>query len=207
MNELNTGRWRRHQLVTAAHDFLLAVLPFRYPDSPRALVRFLDIAVSAGTSIPETDAVLIDVLAVLSPHAHCVNLLDRYIASRRHHEPVPRFRECVEEIIRRRGAGDRHIEMAMAIVDGRYRDDAVTQALVAKTAHGDHLHGVPSSHASRCRRHTSRDDGSADQGDLGVGRVQRREQLRSPVQAAFRLFAPRLQTPQHSRVFGTGKPD
>jgi hypothetical protein len=81
MNELNNGRWRRHQLVTAAHDFILDVLPFRYPHSCCALTRFLDVAAHAGTSISETDAVLVDVLAVLNTHVHCVNLLDLLIRS------------------------------------------------------------------------------------------------------------------------------
>jgi hypothetical protein len=41
MTELDNGRRNRHQFVTFAHDFLLAVLPFRYPGSTQAPARFM----------------------------------------------------------------------------------------------------------------------------------------------------------------------
>lgn len=93
MTELSSGRVHRHQLVTAAHDFLLAVLPFRHPDSGQALARFLGAAAHAGTSVSEPVLVLTDVLAVLNARARRPALLDGYVAARRHSaEPIARFR-------------------------------------------------------------------------------------------------------------------
>jgi AraC-like DNA-binding protein/CheY-like chemotaxis protein len=135
MAELNSARWQRYQLVTFAHDFLLAVLPFRYPRSTEALARFSACVAEVNTTGPETEVVLLDVLAVINGHARCPNLLDRYVAARRHRtDPMGRFHECVDELIRHRAIGDRHVERALAVIETRYRDDTLTHAKVAELA-------------------------------------------------------------------------
>ena len=150
MTELSSKREMRYHLVTAAHDFILAVLPFRHPDSSRALARFLAVATRARISVPETNAVLLDVLSVLSSHARCPGLVDRYVASRRHFaEPITRFRQCMEDVIRSRGIGNRHVERAIAIIEARYTDDTLTQAEAA-----DQVGLSPADFSTRFRRHT-----------------------------------------------------
>ena len=150
MTELDNGRRNRHQLVTFAHDFLLAVLPFRYPHSTPALARFMASLAEAKTTVPETEVILLDVLAVLNSHAHCPNLLDQYVAARRHcADPIARFHECVEGVIRNRAIGNRHVEGALATMEARYRDDTLTQAEAAE------LVGLsPSDFSTRFKRHT-----------------------------------------------------
>jgi AraC-like DNA-binding protein/CheY-like chemotaxis protein len=148
--EFNSKRQLRYDLVAAAHDFILAVLPFRHPDSRSALARFLDCASRTRISVPETDAVLLDVLSVLNIHARCAGLLDRYVAERRHSAaPLARFRECVEDVIRSRGIGNRRVERAIALVDVRYTDDTLTQAQVA-----DHVGLAAGDFSTRFKRHT-----------------------------------------------------
>lgn len=150
MTVLDNGRRNRHHLVTFAHDFLLAVLPFRYPGSTQALARFIACAAEAKTTLPETEVILLDVLAVLNSHARCPNLLDRYVAARRHcSDTIARFHECVEQVIRNRAIGNRDVERAMAIMEARYRDDTLTQAKAAA------LVGLsPSDFSTRFKRHT-----------------------------------------------------
>jgi hypothetical protein len=111
----------------------------------------------AKTTVPETEVILLDILAVLNRHAHCPNLLDQYVAARRHcADPIARFHECVEGIIRNRAIGNRHVERAMAIMEARYRDETLTQAKAAALVglspsdfstrfktHRHHVHRVP----------------------------------------------------------------
>jgi AraC-like DNA-binding protein/CheY-like chemotaxis protein len=128
MNEPNS----RHALVTAAHDFLLAVLPFRSQESELALTRFVARAADHGCRTSEVGPVLLDVLAVLNIHARSPQLLDRYLATcRRGADPVDQFAVQVRNLIRNRTVGDLNIERAMTIVETRYNDANLTAGGVA----------------------------------------------------------------------------
>ena len=60
MDEFDNARRNRHQLATAAHDFLLAVLPFRHPDSIRALAQFIADVADTKATVSETEIILLD---------------------------------------------------------------------------------------------------------------------------------------------------
>jgi AraC-like DNA-binding protein len=152
MKQLAGSRRARYELVTAAHEFILTVLPFRHPGSRSALARFVDTAARCRMPVADVDAVLLDVLSVLHPHAggRLPSLVDRYVAQRRHlTEPLARFRECVEDVIRYRGVGSRDVQRAVAIIERRYTDCMLTQAAVA----GD-LDLLPEELSTLFKRHT-----------------------------------------------------
>jgi hypothetical protein len=69
MDQLSGRRRARFELVTAAHEFLLTALPLRHPSSRQALTRFLDKTTACSVPVADADAVFLDVLSVLHPHA------------------------------------------------------------------------------------------------------------------------------------------
>lgn len=123
---------RRHALVTAAHDFLLAALPFRHAASEQALTEFVAVAADLKDRTSEAGLVLLDVLSVLNTHAQSPHLLERYLAACRHgSDPLEQFTIYVTALIRNRTVGDSHVERGMAIVESRYSDATLSVSAVA----------------------------------------------------------------------------
>jgi YesN/AraC family two-component response regulator len=148
MSELRDARSHRHAFVTSAHDFLLAALPFKYPNSTQALVQFITEVANVKVVPSEVEIILLDVLCVLSAHEPSARLLEHYVAARRHTmDPLRRFDALVGEIIRKRAIRDQNVMHAMALVRERYADGTLSQSGVAAL-----LGLTPSYFSSRFRR-------------------------------------------------------
>jgi len=134
MPVLTGTRRERYRLVTAAHEFLLEVLPLRHPQSRRVLASFVAIAAESQLSRAEIGAILVNVLAVLTPQAggRLPSLVDRYLVEQQYPaRAVERFRDCVEDVIRYRGIGSPEVQHAIAIIEECYADSTLTQREVA----------------------------------------------------------------------------
>jgi AraC-like DNA-binding protein/CheY-like chemotaxis protein len=126
----------RVELVTAAHHFLLTVLPFREPDSREALATFVAAVDHSRLPLAEIDAVLLRCLAVLNRHTggRLPSLVDRYLALDAALDGCPtRFSACVADILRYRGIGAGMVQRALALVNVRYVDSKLTPKTVAAT--------------------------------------------------------------------------
>lgn len=135
MSEMTGKRLQRYGLIHAAHEFILTALPFRHRESRQALSRFVNVARGCELSIPESDAVLLTLLAVLDPHTHgrLPSLVDRYLSQRRLvPDAVARFQHCVDDVIRYRGVGSFDVQQAIAWMEARFADSRLTQAAVAE---------------------------------------------------------------------------
>lgn len=124
----------RYRLVNAAHEFLLEVLPFRHPQSRRVLADFVAIAAESQLSRAEIGAVLVNVLAVLTPQSggRLPSLVDRYLVGQQYPaNAVDKFRDCVEDVIRYRGIGSPEVQHAIAIIEECYAESTLTQREVA----------------------------------------------------------------------------
>jgi hypothetical protein len=129
MAEITDARRQRHTFVTAAHDFLLSVMPLRYPESLEAMNRFMQIAANTRTQLTDTEAILLDVLTVLNARIRAPYLLDHYLASRRlTPDPVNRFHSHVRQLLLGIAIGNKQIEKSIAILEKRYADSTLTQA-------------------------------------------------------------------------------
>jgi len=85
--------------------------------------------------VPDINAVLLDVLSILHSHSggRLPSLVERYLAQRRDFaDPITRFRECVDDLIKYRGIGNSVVQRAVAIVERRFTDCRLTQAAVAE---------------------------------------------------------------------------
>jgi AraC-like DNA-binding protein/CheY-like chemotaxis protein len=134
MSALTGVRSERYALVTAAHHFLLDVLPFRHVHSRRALNTFVHIASASPLPRAEIGAILVKVLAVLNPQTagRLPTLVDRYLADQQYPaEAIERFRECVGDVIRYRGIGCPEVQQAVAIIEACHTDSTLTQRSVA----------------------------------------------------------------------------
>lgn len=135
MATLEGTRAARFELVTAAHHFILAVLPLRHPQSRQALAGFVERAADCGLSSPDRESVLLRLLGVLDPHSggRLPSLVDRYFRLC-HDLPdgLRRFERCVEDVIRHRGIGNPSVQQAIAIIHDCYADPHLPQADVAE---------------------------------------------------------------------------
>jgi AraC-like DNA-binding protein/CheY-like chemotaxis protein len=128
------GHDRRFSFVTAAHHFLLSVLPLREPASRHALRDFVCRIATSGLVAAEVDAVLLRLLFVLDPHTggRLPSLVDRYLAAGRTDAAGEKqFRECVEDVLTYRGIHSAHVQQAIAIIERQYADPQLTQRRVA----------------------------------------------------------------------------
>lgn len=134
MVPLTGRRFQRYELIRAAHEFILTVLPLRHAESRQALDRFIRKAHGNELAMPESDAIFITVLSLLDPHTHgrLPSLVDRYLGAR-HTVPVAleRFRQCVIDVIRYRGVGNPEVQRAIALIEESYCDPRFTQGGVA----------------------------------------------------------------------------
>jgi AraC-like DNA-binding protein/CheY-like chemotaxis protein len=134
----NPEQWRRDdarfKFVTAAHHFLATVMPFRDGESRTALGSFLDSATRTTLPTPELDAVLLRTLAILDRHAggRLPSMVEQYVATAfRRSTVLARFRECVENVLRYRGIGDRLVQRGIAIIERQYSDSTLSAKAVA----------------------------------------------------------------------------
>ena len=134
---LKGKRAARYDLVNAGHRFMLAVLPLRHPQSRGGLDAFVQAAAACSLSSPDRDAVLLQLLSALEPHAggRLPSLVDRYFALRRD-EPagLRRFERCVEDIIRYRGIGNLYVQDVIALIQDRYSDSNLRERSLAAAA-------------------------------------------------------------------------
>jgi len=123
-------------LVTAAHHFLLDLLPIRRILSVESLDRFLETVSTSSVPTTDREAVLVQLLAALDPHAEgrLPTLVDRYFQLK---GPVPemveRFRRCVHELLIYRGIGNPDVQRAIEIIHESSDSCDLRQAEVAET--------------------------------------------------------------------------
>lgn len=143
----------RYALVRAANHLLFTGLPLREPDSRVALATFLQ--AGAANPLPAADrhTVLVAALGVLNPHAggRLPGLIDRYFAkSAGRVGRLDVFAECVEDMIRYRGIGDRFIQHAISLIESRFVESTLSPAWIAAAVNLD-----PSTFSRRFKQHTS----------------------------------------------------
>lgn len=129
-----SGDVSRFDLVTAGHHFLLDVVPFRHPESLDTLKAFVAFCTRSALPIADVDAVLLRCLMVLNDH--CDNrlptLVDRYLSDSVYlADSVRKFSQCVEDVLRYRGIGDRRVQVAISIMLERYADPTLSPSLIA----------------------------------------------------------------------------
>jgi len=115
----------RFSLVSAAHEFLLDVLPFREPESGAALDAFVARAAGHHVATAVVDAILLRCLAVLNKHTGdpLPSLVESYLARDRGvDDQWTRFAACVADGLKYRGVGDISVQQAIAIVEKQYND-------------------------------------------------------------------------------------
>jgi AraC-like DNA-binding protein/CheY-like chemotaxis protein len=135
MMRIRAARRDRYNLLTAAHRFLFEALPFRHSASRRALDLFIDAVRSCPLPMAEVNAVLIELLAVLNPHAAgCLpSLVERYLEGReRRSEALTRFRDCVDDVITYRGIGNVTVQQAIEIIEDRFCETTLTPSAIAE---------------------------------------------------------------------------
>lgn len=124
----------RYALVTAANHLLFMALPLREPDSGVALAMFLQAAAANPLPAADRHTVLVAILGVLNPHTggRLPGLVERYVAkSAGRIGRLDVFAECVEDVIRYRGLGDRRVQRAVALIARRFADAKLTPTRIA----------------------------------------------------------------------------
>jgi AraC-like DNA-binding protein/CheY-like chemotaxis protein len=145
-------RAARFGLVTRAHHFLLRVLPFQDPESRQALAVFGHHLSSSPLPGVDSEAVILQCLAILDRHTggRLPTLVERYLAVGEETSVRLRcFPNVIEELLRYRGVTDQGVQRAISMIETRYGDGALEQAVIA-----GHLGLSPSTFAMRFRRST-----------------------------------------------------
>lgn len=137
---ISTAHDPRHSLhfdlVTAGHEFLLAALPLRQPESNVALAEFVAIVPERGLPRTAVDAVLLRILTVLQRHAAGAlpTLVERYLALETEIPDVAaRFKRCVDELLAHRAVRGRTVRRAIECIDAHFADPHLSQRSVART--------------------------------------------------------------------------
>jgi len=126
----------RFALVTAAHHFLLEVLPFREPQSERALALFIAEIERIDQPSAEVDAVLLRCLTVLDTQheRRLPSLVDRYLASASTPEHgIAHFARCVRDLLRYRCITEGAVQQAVDLINLRYSESTLDARQVAET--------------------------------------------------------------------------
>jgi AraC-like DNA-binding protein/CheY-like chemotaxis protein len=124
----------RFALVTAAHHFLSDVLPFREPESHRALADFVVVMGRARQPWAEVDAVLLRCLVVLdTQHERRIpSLVDRYLAAASTPElSLAHFATCVQDFLRFRCIGNGAVQQAVDVIDAHYAEPSLDPRTIA----------------------------------------------------------------------------
>jgi AraC-like DNA-binding protein/CheY-like chemotaxis protein len=123
----------RFALVSAAHRFLLDVLPFRHPDSSAALDAFVAEASRYRVSPDLIDALLIRCLVVLDRNAGnpLPSLVDAYVSQHTERDPWRRFSKCVTDVLKYGGVSDILVQQAIALIEEHYSDPTLTIGKIA----------------------------------------------------------------------------
>jgi CheY-like chemotaxis protein/AraC-like DNA-binding protein len=125
----------RCSLVTAGYHFLLNVLPFREPDSSRALATFIAALRHMHHSRAELDAVLLRCLVALDEHERRIpSLVDRYLADKSFPTGfLEHFTRCVQDFLRYRCISDGSVQHAVDIIESRYREPLLNPRTLAES--------------------------------------------------------------------------
>lgn len=124
----------RFALVTAAHHFLLNVVPFGGRRSQQALSAFVAVVEQTPLSQLEIDAILFRCLLVLSRHVSNwpSALIERYATeSLTLDDSVGAFVRSAYKLFRYRCIRTRAIQQAIDLVNTRYADSSLTPATLA----------------------------------------------------------------------------
>jgi CheY-like chemotaxis protein/AraC-like DNA-binding protein len=133
---MDQRRAARFALVTAAHHFVTASLPFRDPDSSEALRSFLRELSTSLVPSTELEAVLLRTLRVVErgTGGRLPTMIERYLAAvERGATAHTAFRDCIENVLRYRGIGNPFVQRAIAMVEDRYSDSTTTAKSIAET--------------------------------------------------------------------------
>jgi len=136
MCSTRTGHPDRFSLVTAAHHFLLDVLPFREPESSEALATFVAAMKQFRGPTVDIDAILLRCLAVLDTrHGRRIpSLVDLYVAGTSTPEgSLTQFTRCVEDCLRSHCIVDRTVQHALEVIAENYAEPSFTRQVIART--------------------------------------------------------------------------
>jgi AraC-like DNA-binding protein/CheY-like chemotaxis protein len=131
---LGSDYFDRFSLVTAAHHFLSAVLPFREPESQQALTEFVAKVNQARQPAAEVDVVLLRCLVILdTQHERRIpSLVDRYLASASTPEgSLAHFDACVRDFLRFRCINNGAVQQAVELIGTRYAEPSLDPRTIA----------------------------------------------------------------------------
>ena len=135
MDTADTIHTARRALVTAAHHFLLCVLPLRAAGSHDALAAFARDLETLRLPSLDVDAVLLQCLAVLNTHTggRLPSLVDRYLASGLGSpDRIARFVKSVEDVLTYEGIGDGLVQQAIELVRKGCGDSKLSPRSIAE---------------------------------------------------------------------------
>src|SRR5437899_1450059 len=109
----------RFEVVTAAHHFLLHVLPFRRQESAAALQNFVASARRVGLPVADLEAIVLRCLMVLTRHtARVPTLVERYLMNNQTPGAcLQRFSQCISEVLRYIGITDGAVQQAISVIE------------------------------------------------------------------------------------------
>jgi len=125
----------RFGLVTAAHYFLMGVLPFRDPESSAALATFVAAMKRIRPAFAELDAVLLRCLVILDTHhpRRAPSLVDRYLATSSTPDgSLQHFATCVTDLLRYRCIANGAVQQAVDIVASRFNESSLNARTIAE---------------------------------------------------------------------------
>lgn len=124
----------RFTLVTAAHHFLMEVLPFRDPESYAALATFVAAIEECRPPSATLDAVLLRCLVILDmQHERRIpSLVDRYLAKAlMPDDSLTHFATCVSDLLRYRSISSGAVQQAVDIIARRHGDSSLDPRTIA----------------------------------------------------------------------------
>jgi AraC-like DNA-binding protein/CheY-like chemotaxis protein len=124
----------RFALVTAAHHFLMDVLPFRDPESDDSLATFVAAMEQIRPPSVELDTVLLRCLVILDmQHERRIpSLVDRYLANALTPDgSLTHFATCVGDLLKYRCITNGAVQQVVDIIGSRYRESSLEPRTIA----------------------------------------------------------------------------
>src|SRR5262245_45610263 len=134
-SSMNSRRRARFDMTTAAHHFLLSVVPFRRPHSHNALRTFVRHIDASNLPAAFIESVMVRALAVLDRRAYgsSCSLLEQYVTRPSDGvDLVARFTEIVDAAITRFTVSDPIVRRALTLIQERYADHRLTRRTIAR---------------------------------------------------------------------------
>lgn len=135
MDSLTGTRRRRFRAVTAAHHFLVRVMPFREPASKEVLEDFCRELKLSRLADADIEVVIVRCLAKLDSRVSLRPgaLVHAYLSKCAYpRTAIESFQECVEGLLQRRAIGNPLVSRAINILNDRFAEHELGQSEIAR---------------------------------------------------------------------------